>query len=354
MDKHITLSYPIEVYEMMMAVAPGELYTPLERMFLPFQSEVWVAIALTLFFWLVSIQIINFFPLKVRNFVYGRGINTPSINLAENFSQWWAVQSSGAKLREIPTHAVGHLVLDRQDLLSVATVPISSGWQKKARTQIIRWADWKGFHILLRWFIECLLWVGGWRTRLAIVRTMIDLVNWIIFLFYFCSPNCLYFYEKEDRYQRFEKAAETANKLVIPVTASDLASINNDFRFGRSSLIPIKENIKTFHDHLTYKAKSPFKEIFDHKLIQFHEVGFLARFSTKRNSLKNPEIEIGPEVLTMDHLEIGFLACLVPLLLSAACFAVEIGRKRRASKKVLSKQQKTSRWRFWITLEILP
>lgn len=50
MDKHITLSYPIEVYEMMMAVAPGELYTPLERMFLPFQSEVWVAIALTLFF----------------------------------------------------------------------------------------------------------------------------------------------------------------------------------------------------------------------------------------------------------------------------------------------------------------
>lgn len=82
---NITVSYTIDIYELKLVIPPGELYTPLERMFLPLQAEVWIAIVVTLLIGLGTILVINFCPLKVRNFVFGQDIRTPTINLAAQF-----------------------------------------------------------------------------------------------------------------------------------------------------------------------------------------------------------------------------------------------------------------------------
>ena len=66
-------------------IPPGELYTPLEKLFLPFDFEVWIAILVTFLIALGTIQIINRASETVRNFVYGRNINTPTLNVAEIF-----------------------------------------------------------------------------------------------------------------------------------------------------------------------------------------------------------------------------------------------------------------------------
>lgn len=137
-------------------------------------------------------------------------------------------------------------------------------------------------------------------------------------------------YDSQDLFDKsphLQNAAEPANKFFVAVTAEEFAARNNEFIFGRSSLILLKENIKTSYSCLVYKAESPFKKIFDIKLIQLHESGIIANLTSKIDLIENSEKEIGPEVLTMEHLEIGFLAWLVPLIISVVCFVFEIGSK---------------------------
>jgi hypothetical protein len=66
-------------------IPQGTLYTPLEKMFKPFSFEVWVAILITLTIGFVSIWLISRCPLFVKNFVFSRFINTPSLNLISIF-----------------------------------------------------------------------------------------------------------------------------------------------------------------------------------------------------------------------------------------------------------------------------
>lgn len=64
---------------------PGDLYMPLEKMFFMFQDDVWIAITATLLITLATIQCINFCGTKCRDFVYGRNIDTPTLNLISIF-----------------------------------------------------------------------------------------------------------------------------------------------------------------------------------------------------------------------------------------------------------------------------
>lgn len=77
-----TVSYPTRIYEKVFFIPPGELYTPFEKMFLPFQREFWIAIVSTLAIGCAIIQVINRTSLTIRNFCYGENIKTPTINMS--------------------------------------------------------------------------------------------------------------------------------------------------------------------------------------------------------------------------------------------------------------------------------
>lgn len=66
-------------------IPPGDLLTPLEKMFSPFEYEVWIWIAITLSIGALVIQLINRCPIKIRNFVFGRDNVTPTLNMASTF-----------------------------------------------------------------------------------------------------------------------------------------------------------------------------------------------------------------------------------------------------------------------------
>lgn len=73
-------------------VPPGELYTPLEKMFMTFEIEVWIAIIVTLLIAFAAIQVINLGSSKIQDFVFGRNIRTPTLNIYSGyFSHWRAV-----------------------------------------------------------------------------------------------------------------------------------------------------------------------------------------------------------------------------------------------------------------------
>lgn len=87
----------------------------------------------------------------------------------------------------------------------------------------------------------------------------------------------------------------------------------------------IDETFKFRISTLMYKIHCPFREIMDEKLIQLLESGIMHKWI---GTPSPPIVEkIGPQVLTMEHLEIGFIACFVPLILSIIAFLTEVRRR---------------------------
>ena len=71
--------------EFVFFVPPGEPYTQLEKMFLIYDLEVWIAIFVFLIGGLCIIQIFKFTTQRFQRIFVGSNINTPSLNLAEIF-----------------------------------------------------------------------------------------------------------------------------------------------------------------------------------------------------------------------------------------------------------------------------
>lgn len=84
-DKNFICSVTVYMNRITFAVPFGELYTPMEKMFLMFDDELWLAIAITLIITILIIQIIKRLPMKVQMFVFGRSIQTPTMNLLSIF-----------------------------------------------------------------------------------------------------------------------------------------------------------------------------------------------------------------------------------------------------------------------------
>ena len=66
-------------------VPPGEPYTDLERMFMMFDTETWIAISATLLIGLLATLSLHFVSTKVRNIIAGRDIQSPTMNLISIF-----------------------------------------------------------------------------------------------------------------------------------------------------------------------------------------------------------------------------------------------------------------------------
>jgi len=62
-------------------IPPGELYSGWEKLALPFDIPTWILVAITFAAGLLTIQVIYQFPMFVRNFVFGRDVSTPTLNI---------------------------------------------------------------------------------------------------------------------------------------------------------------------------------------------------------------------------------------------------------------------------------
>lgn len=124
-----------------------------------------------------------------------------------------------------------------------------------------------------------------------------------------------------------------------------IAKINYFFRTGQTSLLVVDEIVKINFAALTFKIFSPIQEILDMKMIQLLESGIMQR----GKFVKKPTIveKIGPQVMTMEHLEIGFLACFVPLMMSVVAFLLELGSALIERLLRLRKQQKARQQLEW-------
>jgi len=98
------------------------------------------------------------------------------------------------------------------------------------------------------------------------------------------------------------------------------------YRTGFSSLHVLDEVIRMYSISLHLKKFSPFHEIFNQKIGEILASGLVDAMSKAmvREQSKSNFEDIGPQVLTMDHLGVGFLAWLIPFMCSLIAFSFEM------------------------------
>lgn len=126
----------------------------------------------------------------------------------------------------------------------------------------------------------------------------------------------------------YDIVAEPANKgtaIMSPYLLSMLQ--NNQYRSGLSSLELVEERLAGVHMSVMFPYFSPLFEAFNEKIQLMLSNGLIDYWHknfANRRGLKIKIDDIGPQILTMEHVSIGFLVCLFPMVLSILAFVGEI------------------------------
>ena len=115
----ITVSDPVISNNGRFVIAPGEPYTDLERMFMMFDFELWIAILVTFVIAFIVTMSLRFVSQKVRNFIVGRYVQNPTMNLISTFLTGPPGSSASKKLCKIYFDFVHFLVADHPNLPSI-------------------------------------------------------------------------------------------------------------------------------------------------------------------------------------------------------------------------------------------
>lgn len=120
--------------------------------------------------------------------------------------------------------------------------------------------------------------------------------------------------------------AEPSNKGIhLTVDTSMLFIESQKYRSGQTSLHALDQKVENLYIGVTFEPFNPFFEDFNEKINQMLSSGLFDYWLYSNYKLKNNVVEdIGPQVLTMDHLGVAFIACSLPLLLAIAAFLGEV------------------------------
>jgi hypothetical protein len=97
------ISTPFDESCHIFVITPGEKYSSYEKLLLPFDAETWTYLAITFGVAFLTVFIVNLMPKNVQDLVYGKGINTPSFNIAGSFF--------GTSQRRVPTENFPRILL---------------------------------------------------------------------------------------------------------------------------------------------------------------------------------------------------------------------------------------------------
>lgn len=121
---------------------------------------------------------------------------------------------------------------------------------------------------------------------------------------------------------------EPENKFTMMVTQSFVTYISTAYlRTGISSLTLLPENVLNLISGMPFKFHSPFYEEFNGKIGEMISSGLTQHWFDRQSNekgVKKLEESEEAQVLSMDHLAVGFQICFVPLSLSVVVFFIEL------------------------------
>lgn len=146
---------------------------------------------------------------------------------------------------------------------------------------------------------------------------------------------------RDDYGKFFDVVSEPSNLAAAKSTRNLIQQIEmNYYRSGTTSIVYLQQDFMLESIGTVFKKYSPFLEIYNEILGRLESNGFM-EFWRRNFIFSSQQIEeIGPQVLTMDHLRLGFLACLFPMALGVIAFLAEILTKFCAKKNKVDKKSK--------------
>lgn len=131
------------------------------------------------------------------------------------------------------------------------------------------------------------------------------------------------------KYECFDNIAEPMNKraIIVPIMLWE-GREQEYYRSGVSSLLWLRSSqLRTACFHIPFLKPNPFYEVVNKKLNQMSSSGLLEYWHDNEwnsKGFKYKADEIGPQVLTMDHLGICFVLWLITLSVSFVAFLGEL------------------------------
>lgn len=129
-------------------------------------------------------------------------------------------------------------------------------------------------------------------------------------------------------YECLNAIAEPKFKGTIILPKEVFRTIENVFYFrGKSSLSFLDDEVATSFLGLVFPLYSPFYETFNQKIGEMMDHGFIDHLAKTKNSKAKRETsnyDLGPEVLSLNHLRIGFSLFCILLLISTLVFLIEL------------------------------
>lgn len=104
------------------------------------------------------------------------------------------------------------------------------------------------------------------------------------------------------------------------------------FRSGIPSLFRLDGTVHSSKYGFTFKKFSPLLETFNEMTGRFLDYGLLNENSEYIRQFEASD-NLGPQVLTMEHLKLGFAACLITLGFATVVFFIEVFVPKKENKK---------------------
>lgn len=143
----------------------------------------------------------------------------------------------------------------------------------------------------------------------------------------------------------YEIAVEPDNKAVSQTTDGFYKTrLKKKYRSGATSLHVLKETAEHVSGGCGFKKFSPFFETFNDMIGHFIAAGYSKILDELLSPAQAKINDIGPQVLTMEHLGLGFIACLIQLSIAIPVFFMELvihGLKRKPKQALLLRPART-------------
>lgn len=287
------------VYETLsLLVPPGAAYSSFEKLFLPFEIEVWIWLAVTLVVAVAIITSVNLSPLAVQEFVFGANVSTPTMNL------WVAMSGLGQFI--LPKRNFARFILMMYILLCLV---IRTAYQGKS------------FEFLQQTML---------KKEVQTIQEMIDR-NFTLY-----AADCIsrtfsvpeMYPGLSIVYTSDKEGSEISKRIYRNSSFNGAAFVNmfvtKNFTEGTDghSVKLLKEGMFKVFKGLQIPRNSVLFESFNNIIKRLLEGGILQIWIKQYyEDVKKPEQ--GPTVLTMEHLSVGFFIWLFFLLLAALGFIIE-------------------------------
>lgn len=102
-------------------------------------------------------------------------------------------------------------------------------------------------------------------------------------------------------------------------------------RTGTPSFVVINENLGSIFMALGFKYNNPFYEVFNEFIGRMISSGLTDYWDMEGKSNQKIVEDSSPQILIMEHLSVGFYACIIPAILAVIVFLLEICKSHGSS-----------------------